>query len=671
MNLSRKLFTFWDKKGSREENITIRHFSELKESINTLEFIDFSSSDIAGLKEELRNFYNNVDNIYLILARYLLSWNFLIVSKEDIQELNWLVSWKIEEFITHTVEPEEVEEDSMDTERKHKIQQWIKEMKSMLDILQDDILRIKDIRIFYADKKLSDIEDIWRNKISTFKNNTLVNNKLFAISCSLLEFEFNFQSIVSIKSIKYYLLRLFQNLKEIEGDNEIKDILKEKIQFDLYKILGLTQIDYHYDHTVSQINLVKFVNETKLYKSSKSLIDFIDGWPKTPSIAYKKIIRKKMDNDISMKDIIIKLVHFKDSLKDDKEVKKIYDFYKDNLLDIDNHDDRINYIYIWNHYLSSLICNYETSIDSSLDTYYENEIQLLLKEIKEVASTINSLYSNFFTKLKYSKFLFIKARKQLNKKEYIKSRKTLNSAKNTIISSEEIYFKDTSLSNLYYPFKEELLESTSFENIQYIYHPFLNIPYHKDDYQQIIRSIKNDIDLWLSTIHLKKSIIKVEDDMQSHKTDSMQILWVFAWIVLFASWTIQIFTKIDDLWSALVFVSLYSASLLFLLAGVNFSTYSEFKRSRSVLFSSLAVLVIILSGILYMLFWDNVLNYNALDNSRTKAIEAQVELKQLIIEQKSLSKEIEMQKEKLQQQIEILNEVQFMINTSNVIKNKE
>ncbi|EKE27049.1 MAG: hypothetical protein ACD_4C00076G0007 [uncultured bacterium (gcode 4)] len=454
-----------------------------------------------------------------------------------------------------------------------------------------------------------------------------IAQNLLKISLNRELYELVLETIVSwlnaSKLNKNWWIELLEKLDEIrlkfnEKTNLIK-IIEEIINYNLYKehILYDTNNEFFSKHTIKNINPREFKKNSNYFKEPILIINYLKSWSTRDYIS--DVITNWYEDATSSIDMQILLKYYKDSLNDYWKIQDIFDKYEKTESNFNSKFKKINCIYIGNYLLSSLIHNYHSIKTESEERELEKSIELAFKRIERVWKRILSFYSNYFTDYKYSQYKLIKAKKLLNYKSFNASRITLDQALSHIEKSIKIYDENKDYDCFYYTKEETIIDCTENTYLKRVYVPKLYVLHSNSgkEKQKLIK-IKNEIEILLSSISLREKIHNVENKIDSNKIESVQIIWIFAWIVLFASWTLQIFTRLDNLWDAITLELFYCVSILVIISAIDIRDWRYWFKSKYFSAFILALFIIVISLFIYPYYKTIPLKENLIDSKTEK-----------------------------------------------------
>lgn len=543
--------------------------------ISTQEIFIFSEENINKISVA-KDF---IRTIYIEFFRYILSWNF---QKHDTK----LITVAIEKLINNLNK-----ENSGDVSHElYRSYLWDLE-KILLDLKEIQDLKNKiQTKRKYIITPLSDPDT--KNDQNNDKS---FEQKLFYYLLNINYIQLSMDDDYSFykqKSIITYLISTYQELSTAsdseEKNKENINLLKDYIVLSLFKLSLISwknKFDYYENWEIKDFEVQK--------KFQKSCF-----------IEYEKLLRyihqKKVNNILFIEEakenfsksnkknslwIYILLKYYKDIDKSKLELKNIYDNYRKYIFSEissgsqdENFKHYLNLIFIWNNYLSFLIEEFDKTSNIELVPEIDNFFNELLHLSKQISE--NS-YKNYFTHYKYSYFKNIEYyKKSINPETPYKILKWISDT--AIQASRKSLDILRSLNHhCFFEFDIEdfLLDVKIWWKKEQVYvHNMYSFPFKIEEKTE---DVTNELNLARENaidIKYKEKFWKIEEDIEKNKLEAMAVIWIFTGIVVYSIWTIQIFTIIEDLWSAILFSWIFLSGMLFLIWWIFFKSYISIKN---------------------------------------------------------------------------------------------
>ncbi len=593
-NLFNKIFNFLkSKKNNKKEELNNTKSNKIIDNIiSEIDKQDTFSFNKENLDKILKA-EKFIKELYLFLSDYIISWEFLDT------DVNKILS-KITEYRDNLNEINDTSDDEYNSKEFLKFDDNLQSLFHDLRVLQD----LKN-EIWFKRKK--DIIKIFSN--DNIWNNRTSERKIFILLLELINIQISIWDDLN-NSILEFLIHLYESVLKINNKLHQKYIkfIKDTIILDLFKISLVSwknKFDYYNEWEIKTLNIEKYIKDT-IYKEYINELRFI-SWKKTNNNFIKKYIRNFKENKISSLSIYVLLKNYKDINRSGKKLKNIYDLFTYDIKE-EKDDIKLNQIFIWNHYLSYLIEKYNKTGDEKLvfkiDEFYK-EIINLSKELS------NKWYENYFSYYKYAHFKNIEYNKKFLWK--IKSYKYLNWIIDTAEKSIEKaikLFKDIDYHSYYEFDKKDFFINYEWE---YIYcHNLFLFPFDRDKKYRLLEIELDKVRENKIDIKYKENFWKISESLEKNKLEAMAIIWIFTWIVVYSIWTIQIFSVIEDIWSAIMFAWIFLSGLLILVWGVFFKEWYGFKYNKGLQLIVLSLVILFLSFLGKYYFSENkwILNWN-------------------------------------------------------------
>lgn len=584
------------------------YFDKINNELSSFEIFTFS-------KEELENIIksdNKIKNIYNYLFEYTLTWEF--VNKNELQIIKSIEDLK-EKFLNENIESKD-----------NKFEKFIND----INILIRDIKELNNFKLKnkYKRERLIDIQE------PVIQNSIILDERsLFKMLLSLNIISFYFEYFHTLLRRTYkILISFYENLNKNDIWNVNKRqtiILKGMVEFLLYKISLIykkNKISYLNGQELKDINIEKLINKW-IFKKHKEILSFLCNSTKSYTIdnIYKKF--KNKDKITNLEQLIL-TKYYKNIWKESIVLKEIFN-QKYNI-DKNSLNDKINTIYIGNNLLSLLVSQFQ-EISKEDNQEYIQEIDILYLKITDLYQKINQNYNNHFSYLKYAQFKnsqYILGNELHKNGSLISCETALEKAKKELNKLNYNCFYE-------FDFEDNLLEIETQEKItEKIYlHNIFYFPFDIKAQQDKITLEQNN--LFQNKVDFKfyNKFANVEEKIDSHKLDAIAIIGIFTGIVVYSIGTIQIFTIIEDLWSAIMFAWIFLSWILFLLWWIYYKWFN-LKQSKWLHLFLIAISILLLTFTWKSLFSWITLNTNKANNTNSS-------LKTNIQQAESLNKMLE------------------------------
>lgn len=404
------------------------------------------------------------------------------------------------------------------------------------------------------------------------------------------------------ESYVFHIKRLFEKFNDVywetlnEKQKWILNILNDKLHYVLLKLdflipekldwISLKQLSQHLDNTG--------------YKDIKNIIIFYQKDENDNINEISKIYLSDINKEKKKPlDYYFLAKYYKDISKNSQnELKEIYDEYKGIYSKSSN--NMWNIIFLWNNLLSLYIRNNQWIKDENIEKLYQ--------EIDNFQELWNK--KNYFTYLKYAEYKITILSKCLSEKNVSKKitqdlQDEIKDLKNKIVniyeswSFFELSKEENFIPNIYSNILDELpkIYSPNLIKISEKYSKDIRVErlQSKIEFLDFIISQNNSLKLLVDT-H-KKDILNQFNDSRNNQ---IEVLAIFSAIVLFVSGSIQLYTRLTDLKSAIVFTFLFAGAISIMLSLVF--------RTRSIV--KWVNLIIWILLILFWIFSPKIITYN-------------------------------------------------------------
>lgn len=568
-------------------------FDKINNELSSFEIFTFSKDEL----EKIIKFNNRIKNIYNYLFEYTLTWEF--INKNELEIINLIIIQK-EKFLNENIESKDKE-----------FEKFIKN----IDILIQDINEINSFKLKnkYKRERLIDVgTQVTQDPI------TLDERWYFKMLLTLNIISFHFEYSHNLLKHIYQILISFY---EIINKNNVWDknrrqitILKCIVEFLLYKISLIhkrNKIDYLNGQELKSINIERVINRW-IFKNHKDILNFLCNSTKSYSIddIYHKF---KRNDEISNLEQLILIKYYKNVWKDSSVLKELFNNqYNSNN---NNLNENINTIYLGNNLLSLLTSHFQ-EISKEDNQEYIQEIDELYSKITNLHKKINQNYNNHFSYLKYAQFknLQYTLGNDLHKNGILIScEKALEKAKKEIGKLNYNCFYE-------FDFEDNLLEvKIQDEKIEKIYlHNIFYFPFDISAQKDKIMIEQNNFFQNKVDFKFYNKFSNIEEQINSHKLDTISIIGIFTGIVVYSLGTIQIFTIIEDLWSAIMFSGIFLSGILFLLWWIYYKQWLSFnpKGNKWLSLFIIAIILLIATFIWKYCFSWVTLNINKASNTK-------------------------------------------------------
>lgn len=494
------------------------------------------------------------DNLFNLII------NILSDNKSEIS--NYILSYE-EIYSNFTLENK-----SLNNHEKIKLSRYIKKYSFLADLFRT---------IQKGDKRIYDFHslsiEVSENRI--YNSGALVWVKIlfFAIQCIYIEKVLPNEPPNKSSSHILHIFSLYNDFKEKfpldSNQSYIVKLLDYKIDFILLKLFLYAK------EKIDNLTIGDIMNNLKWtpYEDISKILLF-----------YKKEEHRK-ENDIlklydkysnkSEKDSLdyyFLAKYYKDIEKKPDLLEELYDWYKSKYPLKSK-----NILFIWNHLLSLLVNKNKWEESDKIEKIYNdlNNIQ-------------NWNIKNYFTYLKYVEYKIKIFYWTLKNDKDLKDNKDINSKKKILeeLCREIKEIKKDKIDSIYESWSYfEIDDSDNFlintssilqDKIDKLYSPNLikiDEKYNKDTRVERLSSkiefLESTIiqieNLWHQVSFYKKEI---ENKFNDSRNWQIEILAIFSAIVLFVSWSIQLFTRLEDLQSAIIFTLFFAWSICILVSMV-------------------------------------------------------------------------------------------------------
>lgn len=493
------------------------------------------------------------DNLFNLII------NILSDNKSEIS--NYILSY--EEIYSNLL----VENSNLNKKEKSKIKRYWGKYYFLTDIFtaiqgwDKKIYDFHSLSIEIPEYKMSNSSNIW------------VKILFFVLQCVYIEKVL--PNDVPNKSISHILhtYRLYNNFK-----------LKHSLDHNQSKIIKL--LDYNIDFI-----LLKLLLYAKEKIDDLNISDIMDRLKWTPYEDISKILLfYKKEEHCEIDDISELYVEYSNKLeKNGLDYYFLAKYYKDIEKNPDLLEELFNWyknkyplktkniLFIWNHLLSLLVNKNKWEESDKIEKIYN-----------DLKNRQNWNIKNYFTYLKYVEYKIKIFYWTLKNDKDLKDNKDINSKKKNLeeLCKEIKKIKKDKIDSIYESWSYfEIDDSDNFlintssilqDKIDKLYSPNLikiDEKYNKDTrverlsskiefLESTIMQIEN---LWHQVSFYKKEI---EDKFNDSRNWQIEILAIFSAIVLFVSWSIQLFTRLEDLQSAIIFTLFFAWSICILVSMV-------------------------------------------------------------------------------------------------------
>jgi hypothetical protein len=137
----------------------------------------------------------------------------------------------------------------------------------------------------------------------------------------------------------------------------------------------------------------------------------------------------------------------------------------------------------------------------------------------------------------------------------------------------------------------------------------------------------------------------------------MTIIGIFTWIVVYSFWTIQLFSIIEDLWSAIMFSWVFLAGIMFIMSTIFFDPNKGILKDKGSKIFILGLVVVVLSLIWKGVFSSSIINVNKWNNVYEQ-LNIKIQQAETIKEQiEVMRKEIETERKQTEMKIDIYQNI--------------
>ena len=609
---------------SKVNKIQIKYWKILEQLIANQEIFEFNKDNINKISKTS----DFIKEIYLNLFFYLLYWEF---QNHDIN----LFSEKIDETI------EKFNNENTWLKENNDFKLFIYDLKTIISDIND----IKDFKLKINTKRkyILSTYNFSDSINSKWNNNKCIERKLlnFLLHLNIIQFYLEWDSNhEKIKNFSSILISQYEHISNIKEDIEDKKdnikFLKDLIILNLYKISLYThknKFHYYSDWKIWDIKIESEMKKT-CFKDYENILRFV-SWLKVNNISFVENIKDKFlkeDFNLNKIEIYILTKYYKDHDKSKENLKKLYNNYRKKVfIEIEKIEwdekmkNYLNLIFIWNNYFSFLIEDFKKApnelLVKEIDDFY---IELL--NISKYISENN--YKNYFTYYKYSYFKNEEYHAFFNILDfpYKKLKWIVTTWLKAWEKSEEI-LKSLTHHSFYDYDSEDYLLNTSIKWKYPIYvHNIFLFPFDNEKAEKNINNELNRAKENLLDIKYKEKFWSIEEKIENNKLEAMVIIWIFTWIVVYSIGTVQIFTLIEDLWSAILFSWIFLSWMLFLIWGIFFKSYRDIKNE--IKYNKWFQLFIIAFFILGLSFtWKYYLSWDKLNINKSQNIYNNLDIK--------------------------------------------
>lgn len=585
------------------------YFDKINNELSSFKIFTFS-------KKELENIIksdNKIKNIYNYLFEYTLTWEF--VNKNELQIIKSIENLK-EKFLNKNIEPEGKE---------------FEKFINSIDTLIQDIKELNNFKLKNKYKR-DRLIDTWEQVIH---NSIILDERwLFKILLSLNVISFYFEYFhTSLRDIHTILISFYEDLNKNDIWNKRQIIiLKGIVEFLLYKVSLIykkNKISYLNGQELKDINIEKVINQW-IFKKHREILSFLCNSTKSYTIdnTYKKF--KNKDKITNLEQLILIKYH-KNIWKNSSVLKEIFN-QKYNA-DKNSLNENINAIYIGNNLLSLLVSQFQ-EISKEDNQEYIQEIDKLYSKLTDLHKKINQNYNNHFSYLKYAQFKNL----QYILGNNLHKNWTLNFCEKALEKAKKELNKLNYNCFYEFEFEDNLLEIEIQEGrTEKIYlHNIFYFPFDIKAQQDKIILEQNN--LFQNKVDFKfyNKFANVEEKIDSHKLDAIAIIGIFTGIVVYSIGTIQIFTIIEDLWSAIMFAWIFLSWILFLLWWIYYKQWYCFNLKEN---KWLNLFLIAMALLIITFLWKHYFSWITLNTN--KANNTNDSLKTNIQQAESLNKMLE------------------------------
>lgn len=585
------------------------YFDKINNELSSFKIFTFS-------KKELENIIksdNKIKNIYNYLFEYTLTWEF--VNKNELQIIKSIENLK-EKFLNKNIEPEGKE---------------FEKFINSIDTLIQDIKELNNFKLKNKYKR-DRLIDTWEQVIH---NSIILDERwLFKILLSLNVISFYFEYFhTSLRYIHTILISFYEDLNKNDIWNKRQIIiLKGIVEFLLYKVSLIykkNKISYLNGQELKDINIEKVINQW-IFKKHREILSFLCNSTKSYTIdnTYKKF--KNKDKITNLEQLILIKYH-KNIWKNSSVLKEIFN-QKYNA-DKNSLNENINAIYIGNNLLSLLVSQFQ-EISKEDNQEYIQEIDKLYSKLTDLHKKINQNYNNHFSYLKYAQFKNL----QYILGNNLHKNWTLNFCEKALEKAKKELNKLNYNCFYEFEFEDNLLEIEIQEGrTEKIYlHNIFYFPFDIKAQQDKIILEQNN--LFQNKVDFKfyNKFANVEEKIDSHKLDAIAIIGIFTGIVVYSIGTIQIFTIIEDLWSAIMFAWIFLSWILFLLWWIYYKQWYCFNLKEN---KWLNLFLIAMALLIITFLWKHYFSWITLNTN--KANNTNDSLKTNIQQAESLNKMLE------------------------------
>ena len=458
-----------------------------------------------------------------------------------------------------------------------------------------DILKYKreDVSLLYRLHSIS--EDNLSKELVYLKN-------IFRISLNVLMSDFLIISHLTNQIVDDFLLTPYYRLETLSSEKYplfIK-ILKEKIKYNLFrvsKVLGKKKfvISKRWEWSTLDVGNSKSLNLSFL-KELPAHFNFLFNEESSSYDSkinqYEEILRNT--NFKNTHALIWCSLYYKTHKNEDK-LTEIFNQIKNNQQN-QNNKEQINTVFVLNCLLSCMIRKYEDA--KRLDKDSEKKINKFFKLIKKIDDRRGKNYKNYFSYLKYSRFKILRAQYLEKEHSFFQAKSELSQATTLLEESHKIFLNDKN---------REYFEISEYENIIkiddtdiphiYCYNVFA-IPFQQEEKEKAIdrlekRMLKQEI-----AMVYREYEYKTNTQIDHNKTDTMVIIGIFAGIITYSFWTIQIFSIIENMWDAILFAWIFLSWISLLIGAIYLRSFVKNEHRmhhKGVILLGLSFLIFILS----------------------------------------------------------------------------
>lgn len=425
-----------------------------------------------------------------------------------------------------------------------------------------------DESIFFNFDKLSNNQTYFTDHIFKNKNDLFFSClQVFSIDSNFLEDNSTAELLHSTKSDLNKII--------LNGDlNNIKQILLEKIDFLIAKWVKRkreTESRLFFNENGNVGDLSSIIPENQKLLDWVAYVEthyqFETHWKSEITRKAREIINNSRENEYNVFQLHLLIKYYKDVIFDIRKLKVIYKSLCDKLKqnDFESTYDKYTYSIVSNYALNNYFSLYSKNCDCLDD---------LKKEYRELTREKDSFdINNFFLeyKLLFHSFRIIKNQLKVETKsqdiEIIKSKFDNVLTK---IYKKYLYRVDWSKNHSNYIFQLPANESiVDFDGIKVFFMSsfVLPVPLRRinNDFEEIkiqYESLFNELNILNRVTEKIEENYNVLDEIKKRELKSIEMIGVFTAVISFIIGTVGGFKYIDSFFSALVFILVYSTSLI-------------------------------------------------------------------------------------------------------------